>query len=158
MKVKQIMIVLFIIIALLLVIIVGMSVKNKKEGQNPQGPTVGMVEENKIEEFVEVQEDGSKVNTSKELSKTKKIDGLEISNIRLVEKNNVSQVVADVKNPTNKTLGDFPIDIIAIDKNGNEIVRIGGYVDRVSAGETVQLNASATVDFANAYDFKVEKE
>ena len=75
MKVKQIMIVLFIIIALLLVIIVGMSVKNKKEGQNPQGPTVGMVEENKIEEFVEVQEDGSKINTSKELSKTKKIDG-----------------------------------------------------------------------------------
>lgn len=158
MKVKQIMIVLFIIIALLIVIIVGVSIKNKKEVQNPQSPTVGMVEEDKLEEFVEVQENGSKVNISEELKKTKTIEGLEISNIRLVENNNVSQVVADIKNPSNKTLGDFPVDIIVKDKVGKEITRIGGYIDKVSPGETAQLNASATSDFANAYDFEIVKE
>ena len=157
MKVKQIMIVLFIIIALLLVIIIGMSIKNKKEGQNLQSPIVGMVEENKIEEFVEVKSDGTKVNTSNQLSKTKKIDGLEISNIKLTENGNVSQIIADVKNPTSSTLGDFAINITILDKAGNEIAVIGGYIDKVEAGKTVQLNASATVDFANAYDFKVSK-
>ena len=158
MKAKELMIVLLIIIVLLIVIIVAVNAnKNKGNEENTQTPAIGVVEENKVEEFVEVQEDGSKVNTSEELKKTKTIEGLEISNIRLVENNNVSQVVADVTNPTNGTLGDFPVEIIVKDKEGNEITRIGGYIDRVNAGETVQLNASATSDFANAYDFEIVK-
>ena len=158
MKAKELMIVLLIIIVLLIVIIVAVNAnKNKGNEENTQTPAIGVVEENKVEEFVEVQEDGSKVNTSEELKKTKTIDGLEISNIRLVENNNVSQVVADVTNPTNGTLGDFPVEIIVKDKEGNEITRIGGYIDRVNAGETAQLNASATSDFANAYNFEIVK-
>ena len=158
MKAKELMIVLGIIIVLLIVIIVAVNVnKGKEDEETPQTPAVGVTEENEVEEFVEVQEDGSKVNTSEELKKTKTIDGLEISNIRLVENNNVSQVVADVTNPTNGTLGDFPVEIIVLDKEGNEITRIGGYIDRVNAGETVELNASATSDFANAYDFEIVK-
>ena len=58
------------------------------------------------------------------LKKTKTIDGLEISNIRLVENNNVSQVVADVTNPTNGTLGDFPVEIIIKDKTNNEYITL----------------------------------
>ena len=159
MKAKELMIALFIIIVLLIVIIVAVNVnKNKGNEENTQTPEIGVVEENKVEEFVEVQEDGSKVNTSEELKKTKTIDGVEISNIRLVENDNVSQVVADIKNPTNKILGDFPIDIIVKDKTGKEITRIGAYIDKVNPGETAQLNASATSDFANAYDFEIVKE
>ena len=159
MKAKELMIVLLIIIVLLIVIIVAVNAnKNKGNEENTQTPAIGVVEENKVEEFVEVQEDGSKVNTSEELKKTKTIDGLEISNIRLVENNNVSQVVADVKNPTSKTLGDFPIDIVVKDKAGKEITTIGAYIDKVNPGETVELNASATSDFANAYDFEIVKE
>ena len=159
MKAKELMIVLLIIIVLLIVIIVAVSAnKNKENEENTQTPAIGVVEENKVEEFVEVQEDGSKVNTSEELKKTKTIEGLEISNIRLVENNNVSQVVADVKNPTSKTLGDFPIDIVVKDKAGKEITTIGAYIDKVNPGETVELNASATSDFANAYDFEIVKE
>ena len=158
MKAKELMIVLGIIIVLLIVIIVAVNVNKGNEDEGtPQTPAVGVTEENKVEEFVEVQEDGSKVNTSEELKKTKTIDGLEISNIRLVENNNVSQVVADVTNSTSGTLGDFPVEIIVKDKEGNEITRIGGYIDRVNAGETVQLNASATSDFANAYNFEIVK-
>ena len=159
MKAKELMIVLLIIIVLLIVIIVAVNVnKNKGNEENTQTPAIGVVEENKVEEFVEVQEDGSKVNTSEELKKTKTIEGLEISNIRLVENNNVSQVVAEVKNPTNEILGDFPVDIIVKDKEGKEITTIGAYIDKVNPGETVELNASATSDFANAYDFEIVKE
>ena len=159
MRAKELMIVLLVIVVLLIVIIVAVNAnKNKVNEENTQTPAIGVVEENKVEEFVEVQEDGSKVNTSEELKKTKTIDGLEISNIRLVENNNVSQVVAEVKNPTNEILGDFPVDIIVKDKEGKEITTIGAYIDKVNPGETVELNASATSDFANAYDFEIVKE
>ena len=158
MKAKELLIILLIILFFLIVITIAVNSRDDREvEETPQTPEIGVTEENEVEEFVEVQEDGSKVNTSEELKKTKTIDGLEISNIRLVENNNVSQVVADVTNPTNGTLGDFPVEIIVLDKEGNEITRIGGYIDRVNAGETVQLNASATSDFANAYDFEIVK-
>lgn len=157
MKVKELIIVALIIILLLIVIIIATNA-NKESNENIQTPEAGIVEENKVEEFVKVQLDGSKVNISEELSKTKIIEGLEISNIRLIENNNVSQVLAEVKNPTNGPLGDFSIDIIILDKEGNEITRIGGYIDRVEAGDTVELNSSATSDFANAYNLKIIKK
>ena len=157
MKAKELMVVLTIIIILLIVIIVGASGKKENKVDLEQKPEVGEIEENKAEEFVEVKIDGTKVNTSNELSKTKTIEGLEISNIRLTENGNVSQLIADVKNPTNKTLGDFAVNIIIIDKTGKELAKIGGYIDKVEAGETVQLNSSVTVDVANAYDFKISK-
>ncbi len=157
MKVKELIIVALIIILLLIVIIIATNA-NKESNENIQTPEAGIVEENKVEEFVKVQLDGSKVNISEELSKTKIIEGLEISNIRLIENNNVSQVLAEVKNPTNGPLGDFSIGIIILDKEGNEITRIGGYIDRVEAGDTVELNSSATSDFANAYNLKIIKK
>ena len=158
MKAKELLIILLIILFFLIVITIAVNSRDDREVEEiPQTPEIGVTEENEVEEFVEVQEDGSKVNTSEELKKTKTIDGLEISNIRLVENNNVSQIVADITNPTNETLGDFPVDIIVRDKEGNEITTIGGYIDKVKPGETAQLNASATSDFANAYDFEVVK-
>ena len=157
MKVKEVMLILATIIVVLVIIIVGVSIKKSGKQETAKTPEIGVVEENKVEEFVEVKADGTKVNTSNQLSKIKKIDGLEISNIKLTENGNVSQIIADVKNPTSSTLGDFAINITILDKAGNEIAVIGGYIDKVEAGKTVQLNASATVDFANAYDFKVSK-
>jgi len=162
MKGKDLMIILGVAIVLLLLIIIGVKVKNNNNNEVDQN-TVGQQTQNNVtneivEEFVQVQEDGSKVNTSEELTKTKKVDGLEISNIRIVENNNVTQVTADIKNPTNGTLGDFPVDIKVLDKEGKEIATIGGFIDRVAPGETAELNASATVDFANAYDFEIKKK
>ena len=158
MKSKELMIVLGIIIVLLVVIIVGVNM-NKEDNNNSINPSTTQNTTNEVkEEFVKIEEDGTKVNISKELSKTKKVDGLEITNIRLVENNNVSRILADIKNPTNKALGDFAIDIKLLDKNGNEISLIGGYIDKVEPGKTGQLNASATVDFANAYNFEIVKK
>ena len=158
MKAKELLIILIIILFFLIVITIAVNSRDdRKVEEIPQTPEIGVTEENEVEEFVEVQEDGSKVNTSEELKKTKTIDGLEISNIRLVENNNVSQIVADITNPTNETRGDFPVDIIVRDKEGNKITTIGGYVDKVNPGKTAQLNASATSDFANAYNFEIVK-
>lgn len=152
MNAKKLMIVMFIIIALLLAIIVGVNIKKKNES-DPEA-----VEKTQVEEYVEVKTDGTKVNTSKELSKVKKVDGLEISNIQLIENGNLSRITADVKNTTKNTLGDCDISIIMLDKSGEEMATIGGYIDKVEAGATVKLDAAVTVDVANAYDFKIIKQ
>ena len=157
MKAKELMVVLAIIIVLLIVIIVGVNIKKGNKVDLERKPEVGAIEENKVEEFVEEKLDGTKVNTSSELSKTKTIDGLEINNIRLIGSGNASQLIADVKNPTDKTLGDFEVKIVLIDKEGKELVTVGGYIDKVEPSETIELNSSVTVDVTNAYDFKISK-
>ena len=111
-----------------------------------------------VEKYVQESANGGKVNTSEQLKKTKTIDGLEISDIRLVENGNLSQIVANVKNPTSETKGNFDILITALDENGNKLLSLTGVIDTVKPGETVQLNASVTADIANAYDFTVEKK
>lgn len=158
MKGKELMIIALIIVVLLIVIVVGSVAKKGNEKEPVQTPSIGVTDENSNEEYVELKPDGTKVNISSELGKIKEVDGLEISNIRLTENGNVSQLLADVKNPTANTLGDFAIDITVLDKNGSELAVIGGYVDKVEAGESVKLNTSVTVDIANAYDFKVSKK
>jgi len=158
MKGKEIMIVSGIIIVLSLVIIIGVKVNQNNDSEyiSPQVGANG--QEKSPEEFVEQKLDGTKVNTSETLSKTKQVEGLEVSNIRLTEKNNVSHIVADVKNSTSSEKGGFAVDIIVLDKQGKEIAKLGAYIDKVNPGATVELNTSATVDFANAYDFKISKK
>ena len=165
MKGKEIMVVSIIIIILLIIIIVGVNKGKEKEEINNIGTenienineNEGTEEKEELGEFETETVDGTKVNISEELNKTKEIEGLEISNIKLTEKENLSVLTADVKNPTNERLGDYDVNITLIDKEGNEIVTIAGYIDKVEAGETVELNTSVTVDVANAYDFKISK-
>ena len=113
-------------------------------------------EENKVvEEFVQVLEDGTKLNTSTKLSETKTINGLEIGNIQLTNQNNQSVLLADVKNNSGKDTEVMLIDIILLDKNGQELGKAGGIIGDLKAGETTQLNASTMIDYANAYDFRL---
>ena len=51
----------------------------------------------------------------------------------------------------------YEVKITLIDKERKELVTIAGYIDKVEAGDTVELNTSVTVDVANAYDFKISK-
>ena len=113
-------------------------------------------EENKVvEEFVQVLEDGTKLNTSTKLSETKIVDGLKIGNIQLTMQNGQSVLLADAENDTGKDIDIMLLDIILLDKNGNELTTIAGIVGDLKAGEKQQLNSSVTSDYANAYDFRV---
>ena len=111
--------------------------------------------QNVTEEFVQNLSDGSKLNTSEELQKTKKVDGLEITNIQLREIGGITTLLADVTNTTQSAVKSKIISIDILDKTGNKITTVRGIIDNVEAGAKVQLNASVTADVANAYDFKV---
>ena len=164
MKAKEFLIILAIILVLVVLIAV-LSKDDKVDVPANNNPSQGSVEGNdnnstltNNEDFVSTGLDGTKINTSDELKKVKTFEDLEFSNIKIVTLNNSTDLTADIKNPTSKTLGNYPIDITVLDKDGKTLTVIGGYVDTVEAGKTVKLNAGATSDFANAYDFKITKK
>lgn len=137
------------IILVVLVVVIGAKKDGtvKVEGNGGIGDTK--------EEYVEKLEDGSKLNVSEELKKTKTLDGLEITNIQLKETGGITTLLAEVENKTKAKIGEKMVAIDVLNKRGEKITTVKGIVDEVNPGEKVQLNISVTADVANAYDFKI---
>lgn len=112
-------------------------------------------EEDNQEEYVQKLEDGSKLNISQKLQKTKTLDGLEITNIQLKEINGITTLLADVNNKSNNQVNEKKVKVDVLDKSGNIITTLKGIIDVIPAGGSVQLNMAVTADVANAYDFKI---
>ena len=152
--ITAIALVVIALIAIMLIIIM-VNTLRKKEPENV-GPVHGEEQGIEQEEYVQMLQDGSKLNKSEELLKEKKLDELEISNIQLKETGGITTLLADVKNNTNHEIQERDVTIEVLDKYGNVITRLNGVIDTVGAGEKVQLNMSVTGDVANAYDFRIK--
>lgn len=143
---RMILILLIILAIVIIVVVVG---KNKGNKEN--------TEKNQVkEEFVQVQEDGTKVNISSKLAETKTVGAYKIGNIQLTTKDNQSILLADVENVSSSATEMKMIEITLLDKEGNTLETVPGVVKQLQPGETAQLNAGITDDYANSYDFKVE--
>ena len=150
MKPKEKRMILILLVILVIAIIIFAVNKNKKDENT---------EENKVvEEFVQVLEDGTRLNTSTKLNEMKKFEGLEFGNIQLTNSNGQSVLLADVKNTTQAETGLMLVNVTLIDKNGNELGTVGGIISPLKPEESKQFNTSMTIDYANAYDFKVTKK
>lgn len=145
---KKMLIILLIILVIAIIIFVVN--KNKKENNNENAE-----ENNTVEEFVQVLEDGTKLNTSTKLSEAKEVNGLKFENMQLTEQNGQSVLLADVTNNSGKATNLTIVDVVLLDKNGQEIITVGGIISPLQAGEKTQFNTSMTLDYANAYDFKI---
>ena len=143
---------ILVIVAIIIIGIIFFATRGKKE------EVVENTTENNapVEEFVQVLEDGTKLNTSTKLNETKKVNGLEFGNIQLTMQNGQSVLLADVKNTGSKATELTLVDVTLLDKEGNTIVKVGGIIAPLEAGASTQFNTSMTLDYANAYDFKVE--
>ena len=159
-------IVLIAIIVGIIVFIIMNIVKSKKSkegvGQNYQNQNdeSQQVEENAVkEEFVQLTDDGMKVNVGSKITEDKEVNGLKFTNVQLTEKDNQSTLLADVENATGKELKDYTnLDITFFTKDGQEIVTIKGILTPLKSGEKTQLNAGLTQDVANAYDIRIKVE
>lgn len=141
------MILILIIVSILIITIVWCVTRNKE---------TEVVESTNKEEFVEVLEDGTKLNISDKLNETKRVENFEIGNIQLTDKNGVSVLLADIKNVSETSTDWTIITITLIDRIGNTIQEIEGVIKDLQPGETTQLNAATSADYANSYDFKVK--
>ena len=152
MKKKEKRMILILLIVLVIAVVIFIVSKNKTGNKESIG------ENNVVEEFVQVLEDGTRLNTSTKLNEMKKFEGLEFGNIQLTNSNGQSVLLADVKNTTQAETGLMLVDVTLYDKNGNELGTVGGIISPLKPGESKQFNTSMTIDYANAYDFKVTKK
>ena len=147
MKKKEKRLILILIAILVVVLIIGLFIK--ENGVQSQQNTIT------DEKFVQVLEDGTKLNKSSKFNETKNIDGIEISNIQFTYKDGQTVLLANATNNTGKAVDITLLDIKLLDEQGNEIVTVGGIISPMQVGETTQLNASMTMDYANAYDVEI---
>ena len=152
MKKKEKRMILILLVVLVIAVVIFVISKNKT------GNKENTEENNVVEEFVQVLEDGTRLNTSTKLNEMKKFEGLEFGNIQLTNSNGQSVLLADVKNTTQAETGLMLVDVTLYDKNGNELGTVGGIISPLKPGESKQFNTSMTIDYANAYDFKVTKK
>ena len=149
---------LITIILIIIVIIMAVVCIKKITAPNDKNEQVNNVA-NQIEEvqekYVQVLEDGTKLNISSKLKENKKLDNLELKDIQLTYKNGVTNLLCNIEN-TSETKTDIQnVEIILLDEEGNTIYKMPGVIEEIEVGETKQFNTSITADFANAYDFKI---
>ena len=154
MKKNEKIIVLILLVVLVIAIIVFTVNKNKKEENNNENVNTE-TENNVTEEFVQVLEDGTKLNTSTKLNETKQVGIYKFENIQVTEKDGQSLILADVTNTSKNETDAKIVDIKLLDKDGKEIVTIGGIISPLKSGETKQFNSSMSLDYANIYDFEI---
>ena len=112
-------------------------------------------EKSNSEKYVQKLEDGSKLNVSDKLRKSKTVDGLEISNIQLKEIGGITTLLADVENKTGVATAQKIVKIEILDNSGKVLTDVQGIIDPMKVGEKVQLNVAVSADVANAYDFRI---
>ena len=110
-----------------------------------------------VEEFDIVYEDGVKINTSEELAKTKTIDNLEVTNIKLSCTNGLSTLLADITNKGITKTEETDLTVELLDKEENVIIELKATIVPLSPGQTTQLNMNITKDIAGAYNFRISK-
>jgi len=151
---RPLLVLLIAIVIIVAIVVIVKMVGGKTENQDPAKVESG---ENANNEYITVLEDGGRKNNSEKVTSTKMLEGLEISNISLTERGGITTLLADVKNSTDKESGDFTITIRLTDKDGNEILNTTGYLEKVAAGGTAQINANITADVANAYSLEITR-
>ena len=152
MKKKEKRMILILLVVLIIAIIA--FVINKNSNKNKENENTAE-ENNTTEEFVQVLEDGTKLNTSEQLSKTKQVVNYKFENMQLTEQGSQTVLLADVTN-TGSTATDIQlVDVTLLDKEGKEIVTVGGIISPLQPGASTQFNSSMTLDYANTYDFKI---
>ena len=151
-------IVISVISAIIVVIVLWFAFENKSN------PTNNITEENntdvKVHEILTIEDDdGSKVNISENIKNAKfKIDGLEISNIKLSELVGQTNISANVKNNTDQKNGEINVRIILLDSNNAEIISMDGYIGVIEPYGETTLNSSTTLDYSEAYGIKIVKK
>lgn len=159
-NVRLIWIILIIIVAVGVIVTINLS-NNKKDAKPAQQQSQvgnGQQEETKpVEKYVQVLEDGTKLNISEKIKQTKKVGDLEISNIQITYQNGVTNILATVTNTSSKKSELQNVSIVLSDDEGNTIYTLRGVLEETEPNGTSQLNTSITADFANSYDFTISK-
>lgn len=153
-----------LILILVVIIIIGImfAVTRGSKDTNPNINNEENIELSQVDpsrgEFTKTESDGTVVNTSDKLKEDKVESGFEISKINYTEKDGHTVLEADVTNMTGSSQSAFMADIVLLDKEGKEQGRIPVAIPDTQTGETICVQAGINDQYANAYNFKLEKK
>ena len=150
MKGKKIIIFVVLLIILIGVVAVFTNIKKNRIDNT--------LEQQQLGEFVSLREDGTKENISEKLKEIKVLEGLEITDIVLTEKDNVSQISAKVENSTESSVEGMEVTVVFSDKEGNTINEISAYITDLEPGDSTMLYSSVVADVSNAYDVNIVRK
>ena len=98
-----------------------------------------------------------KYNTNEGVIEDKTVGELKLTNSSLLTEENSSTLVTLVTNPTDKNISVRIFNIYVKDKDGNEIVKLQGYVGgEVPAGESREITSSVDMNLSNAHTVEYE--
>ena len=112
-------------------------------------------DDNKINEKKE--ETSIKANTNEDIIKEQEVEGNVMRNTSLIVEDGITYLVVDVTNNTNLDYRLNEYVIVVKDINGNEIIRIPGYVgELIGIGETKTIRSMVNMDLSDAASIEYE--
>ena len=147
MKLNKVRVLIFVVIIIILISVLAVSIISFIKNRNTD-PDM---------KYVQIEEDGTKVNTSKKLAEKKVIDGIEINDITLKEKDNITVLEATALNTNKEQKEGFTVNIEFVDDNNQSITKIIGYISTLQSGESTTIRSQTTLDFANSYNINITK-
>lgn len=110
------------------------------------------------QEFTTVSSNGTQTNTSETLAKTRQYAGLDITSVKLTATAKSTIFIAEFKNNTSEEVKGHTVKLTMLNKEGNEIVTINGYLGTTKPGETYTMYVSSSNgEFINSYDYTIAK-
>ena len=148
---KRMITILVAITAVVIIIAIMMNVNKSKEGTTEK-------EMKQTESTISLFDDGTTLNNSAKLQETKKLEGMEISQIQLTQKNGETQLIATITNTSSADQGDYPVIVKMLDKEGKEVGTMNGYIGKIKPQNSIKFSTEATLDSSNVYDFTITKK
>lgn len=139
------------IIAVVIIAIIGITIaiiNNNEKNKNIDPET----------EFVEIDAEGNKRNISKKLKETKTFGNMEMNNIELTAKKNVSLLKANFTNKGEETEKEKIVTVEILNKKKEVISSFDTVINKMDPGETIEFSMNITEDISNAYDLTIKEK
>lgn len=153
---KEKKIVYGVVSVFIILIIVTLIVKGINNKDNTQEESEIQTENNDGLKYSMELEGGLKINTSKELTATKKYKNLEISNIQFTSKDGNSVILADIKNVGDTIQEEEIVGIDIIGADGQVMTTLSAKISKIEPGETKKLNTTVSADVVNAKNIEIK--
>lgn len=121
-----------------------------------RGKANDKVQEVDNDQYVRYDEEGVRINTSsKIINNTQKLDDIEFNILSLEEVANMTTITLNAKNISSFESIEKSFGISLYDKNGSNMLEQNLTVPSLLPNESINIKIQATLDFANAYEYKI---
>ena len=149
-KEKKVIFSIIGIMLVILLIVVAVKGFGGKKNNNKNVISNTQTQTNTDKDFTTKLEDGTEVNTSKELNENKMYKGLEITNIQFSSKDSNSRLTFNVKNTGSSVFASETVPLKIVDKDNKEIASTMVYFEKLNANESRNMSVGIMGNIVNA--------